>query len=55
MPGNRQHTALEISSTITENKQLYFFVPWQSYVCGKKNAFFGKRWTFQESERRYLL
>ncbi len=53
------HCSVEISTeqfpffvTFSEKKQSYFFLPWQSYVQGKKNAFFGKCWTFQESDAR---
>ena len=28
--------------SVSEKKHLYFILTWQSYVCGKKNAFFGK-------------
>lgn len=38
------------SVSISEKKHLYSAQLWQSYVCGKKNAFFGKCWSFQESK-----
>ena len=41
--------------SVSEKIQSYFFPFRQSYVCGKKNAFFGKCLTFQESERREFI